>query len=190
MIEYLWPTPVAKFKMPDDQRDRFTNKLLLDYDLFNAPSDFGSINIFDNPSDEIQDFREKVVVPEFNNYLKQTLDKSLDDWSGYRFKAWIAGYNQDYSLAYHNHRGSQISAVFYLLCEDAQMGGKISFTDPRHNSNRGYDENFIPWFKDLSFIPQSGDAVIFPSFLYHFVSTYQGNIRLALPIDLFLYNNS
>lgn len=189
MIDYLWPTPVAKYKMPEEYRDKLTNRILLDYDIFNAPSDFGSVNIFENNSEDIQEFRKEVVIPAFDNFLKETLQKSITHWAGYRDKAWIAGYNRDYSLAYHNHRGSQLSAVFYLLCEDTKAGGKISFTDPRQNANRAYDQNFFPWFEDLSFIPESGDIVIFPSFLYHYVSTYQGNIRLAMPVDLFLHTN-
>jgi hypothetical protein len=105
-------------------------------------------------------------------------------------KGWLAGTGNDYSLNYHNHRGAQISAVFYLLCEDHNKGGNIAFTDPRQNANRGYDENFTPWFNDEILKVKSGDIVVFPSFLYHFVSTYRGSMRLAMPVDLFLHTNS
>lgn len=189
MIEQLWSTPFLKCSMPEQVRENVINRIFTDYDLSKPPSDFGSVNIIMNESCEFQQFRNDVVYPAFNEFLQNTIGKTINQWGGHRLHGWLTGSGYDYSLGYHNHRGAQLSAVFYLLCEDRDSGGVITFTDPRQNANRGYDESFLPWFNDLRFTPKSGDIVVFPSFLYHFVSTYQGSMRLAIPIDLFLHTN-
>lgn len=191
MIYNLWSTPVLKTKMGEETCSSLAEKFLTEYDLTAPPSDFGVQNIFDDNSKIIQQFKKEIVLPSFNSFLRNTLDKEIQDWKGgYKLHGWLAGRGNDYSINYHNHRGSQISAVFYIMCEEYNSGGEIFFTDPRQNSNRGYDKNFSKWFEHLKFAPETGDIVVFPSFLYHFVSTYQGNIRLALPVDLFLYANN
>lgn len=176
--------------MGEDISDRMVQTILQEYDLFNAPGDFGSVNILDNPHEVIQEFKNTVVYPAFNTFLRHTLDKSIEeDWRGHKVHGWIAGHGNGYSLNHHNHRGSQLSAVFYLMCDAQDKGGQIVFTDPRQNANRGYDTTFQTWFKPLEITPTNGDIVVFPSYLYHFVTTYQSNIRIALPVDLFLFNS-
>lgn len=176
--------------MSEDVCDRMAQAILQEYDLFNnPPGDFGSINILDKPHEVIAEFKETVVYPAFNSFLRNTLNKSIDDWGGHKTQGWVAGYGNDYSIAHHNHSGSQLSAVFYLMCDSINKGGQIIFTDPRQNANRGYDTSFQGWFKPLQIIPTNGDIVVFPSYLYHYVTTYQSNIRIALPVDLFLFNS-
>lgn len=189
MIQNLWSTPFSQTKMSDDICERMTQTLLQEYDLFNAPSDFGSVNVLDNPHEVITEFKETVVYPAFNSFLRNTIDKSITDWKGHKTHGWVAGYGNGYSLTHHNHRGSQLSSVFYLMCDSQDKGGQITFTDPRQNANRGYDTAFQTWFKPLEITPKNGDIVVFPSYLYHFVSTYQSSIRIALPVDLFLFNS-
>ena len=171
-------------KVQEEKTFELAQHLLQEYDFNTQP------NVFDLNSDLVKSFKDTVVLPAFNNYLKTTLDKSIDEWAGYNLHGWVVSYNHDNSLDYHNHRGSQVSSVFYLMCSDNSTSGHITFTDPRQNANRGYDPSFAKWFKPMTMIPNSGDIVIFPSFLYHFVSTYRSNIRIALPVDLFLFNNS
>ena len=189
MIENLWATPFLKTKMSDEIRDLVVNRIFTDYDLKTPPSDFGSLNILNNKSEEFIQFRDNVIVPAFDQFLEQSLGKRITDWKSNEMHGWITGTGKDYSLNFHNHRGAQLSAVFYLLCEEQDKGGAITFTDPRMNANRGYDEAFVPWFEPKVLIPQSGDIVVFPSFLYHFVTTYQSDIRIAVPVDLFLRTN-
>lgn len=175
--------------MSEDICERMTQTLLQEYDLFNMLSDFSTVNILDNPHDVIKEFKETVVYPAFDSFLNDTLGKSINNWKSYKTHGWITGYSSGYSLTHHNHRGSQLSAVFYLMCDSQDKGGQIVFTDPRQNANRGFDSTFQEWFKPLEIMPQNGDIVVFPSYLYHFVTTYQSNIRIALPVDLFLFNS-
>ena len=187
MFKQLWSTPFYQSKMDDDVKDALIQKLLIDYDIFNPPTDINKINLLEDTCKEIQDFKNTQVIPAFDEFLKLSLDKSLNDWNGYSLNGWLGGSGKDYSMRLHNHSGAQLSAVFYLMCEDIDQGGEITFTDPRHNANRGYDASFNEWFNPLIVTPKSGDILVFPSYLYHQVSTYKSNLRLAIPIDLFLY---
>lgn len=188
MISNLWSTPFLRSAWSGSMREDLVNHILQTYPLDRPPSDFGDYSILDDGSEAMTNFRDKIVIPSFNNFLRNTLNKEIEDWGAYKIKGWLTGTGKDYSLNHHNHSGAQVSSVFYLMCEEAR-GGLISFTDPRQNSNRGYDTNFSSWFQSLQIEPKSGDIVVFPSFLYHNVSSYQGNIRLAIPVDLYLYNS-
>jgi hypothetical protein len=186
----LWSTPVLITESDEEIRERFVTYLLQEYDIFNPPTDINKVNILEDKSEEVQEFVAKVVKPAFEGFLNSSLNLSFDDWKGYRLNGWLTGSGKNYSMIHHNHAGSQISAVFYLLCEDLEQGGKIVFTDPRQNANRGYDRKFLEWFSPLEISPKSGSVVVFPSYLYHFVQTYQSNLRLALPVDCFLFADS
>ncbi len=189
MIQNLWPTPFLKTKFSEENKNNLLNHFLTKYDFFNSSGDFSNINVLDDESEIIQSFNNNEVIPLFDNFLKESLGKGISCWEDYRLKGWLTGTGKNYGSHLHNHKGCNISAVFYIFCEEVDVGGQIYFTDPRQNSNRGYDNQFSPWFEPLSFTPKSGDVVIFPSFLYHYVATYRGNIRIAMPVDLFLYTN-
>jgi hypothetical protein len=187
MIKNMWSTPMLFDSSPKELVEDMASSILSEYDTHTA-REFGSFNILDVDNEIIRKFKQEVVYPTFDTYLKETVGKGISEWAGHRMKGWVTSYPHGMSLAYHNHRGSQVSAVFYLLCEERSLGGEIVFTDPRQNANRGYDESFLPWFEHLRITPKTGDIVVFPSFLYHYVATYQSNIRLAMPVDLFLHS--
>ena len=184
MITHNWSTPLYTSGTDKDLCFNLAQELLSVYD-FNNPQ-----NVFEIESDLVDKFKSDVVVPAFNSFLRNTVNKDISDWDSHRLHGWVVSYGKDTSLDYHNHRGSQVSGVFYLMCEDDSAGGHITLTDPRQNANRGYDPSFLPWFEPIKLIPKTGDIVLFPSFLYHSVSTYRSNIRIALPVDLFLHANS
>ncbi len=190
MIKNLWSTPILQRTMSDSLRDGLINRLMQDYDIFNPPSDYSKINILESQATEVQEFLHGEVLPSFEEFCNLTLNKNLADWTDYRVSGWITGSSKDYSMQLHNHSGSQFSAVFYLLCEELDKGGEIVFTDPRQNANRGYDSKFESWFEPLKITPKSGDILVFPSYLYHTVLTYQSNLRLVMPVDCFMFADS
>ena len=190
-MNYLWPTKVLYDSVSDNTLlDNVVQEIFARYDLATPPSDFTDNGLFDNCGPYLTQFKEQVVTPAFEKYLNEAHNRSLIDYGSYNFKSWITGTGNGYNMVYHNHSGSDFSAVFYLLAEDQHHGGSIVFSDPRHNANRGYDDSLKKEFENVSHLPSTGDMVIFPSFLYHYVNPYYSNLRIAMPVDLFLMQDN
>jgi predicted 2-oxoglutarate/Fe(II)-dependent dioxygenase YbiX len=158
------------------------------YNLNEPPSDLGGYNILDDKSAVMGAFNS-TVKSAFNDYLKSTIDCSIEDWDNYKLKGWITGHGKDYSMTIHNHSGAHLSGVFYILAEDQNSGGDLVLHDPRSNANRGYDEYFNPMFNRHHHQPETGDFLIFPSFAYHHVNPYYSELRICVPVDLYLYRD-
>tara|TARA_B110000902_G_scaffold73302_1_gene86563 strand:- start:736 stop:1266 length:531 start_codon:yes stop_codon:yes gene_type:complete len=158
------------------------------YNLNEPPSDLGGYNILDDKSVVMGAFNS-TVKSVFNDYLKSTIDCSIEDWDNYKLKGWITGHGKDYSMTIHNHSGAHLSGVFYILAEDQNSGGDLVLHDPRSNANRGYDEYFNPMFNRHHHQPETGDFLIFPSFAYHHVNPYYSELRICVPVDLYLYRD-
>jgi hypothetical protein len=184
-MNQMWPTPVLKGKMNNKKLiDDVINHILLKYGHSNKiSSDILGENLFDDKY--FDEFKNKIVLPSFHQFYNAEFNKKLP--SNFCLRAWITGYGASYAMPKHNHSGSQLSAVFYLISEDKHNGGKLVLSDPRFNANRGYTNDFLKWFNTEKYLPSSGDFIIFPSFLYHNVETFMGKLRLAMPVDLFIY---
>jgi uncharacterized protein (TIGR02466 family) len=128
---------------------------------------------------------EALALDMFDDYLKSELDIGLEEYKSTKVSSWVNRFEQS-SMNYHTHNGAHLSSVFYLVMEG--RGGEIEFYDPRHFAARGYDMNWRKLFDSITFKPIAGDVVIFPSYLYHSVSTAHG-FKISVPVDLFLFNN-
>lgn len=184
-LDYAWPTAIGKGKFDSLELSQY---LLMNYDLSNPKSEADGYNIFEDGTSYISNFKE-VALKAFNDYLQKTIRKNISDYGGYELKGWITGHGAPYNMSLHNHFGAHLSAVFYVLSEDKTGGGEIVFTDPRFNANRGYDMWFKDMFRDKVILPETGDYLIFPSFLYHYVLPYYSSLRIAVPVDLYLYRD-
>jgi hypothetical protein len=181
-----WSTPILLGKITNkDAVDHTISHILENYDLVNPPSDLAGDNIFDDPGFDL--FKTKIVIPAFNQWLKKTLNgKTLKDFDNPTFRGWLAGAHSGYQIKTHNHSGSQVGAVFYLL-NDQTESGKIIFFDPRFNANRNYKtEMWGELFEPLTVDAVENTFVIFPSFVYHQTTNFTGNLRIAIPVDLFV----
>lgn len=184
-LNNLWPTPFYKGDINNECLDSAVNSILQEIDLDNPASDFQSFDILQDGPSQLIEFRDKVVWPAFETYLKEIgIDiKSFPDrW----IRSWITGTRNGYMIPIHNHSGASVSAVFYLMCEDKDKGGELIAVDPRTNANRGYKDEFKGLFANLTYEPKSGEYVMFPSYLYHHTTVFKGSLRLAMPVDLFL----
>ena len=186
-MNHMWPTPVLKGKMSNQKLiDDVINHILLKYGQANKiSSNVLDENLFDDKY--FDQFKNEIVLPSFCQFYNEEFNKKLT--SNFCLRAWITGYGVNYAMPKHNHSGSHLSAVFYLISEDKNSGGKIVLSDPRFNANRGYKNDFLRWFDSEKYLPSSGDFIIFPSFLYHNVETFSGKLRLAMPVDLIMYDN-
>lgn len=182
----LWPTTAYLGKIKDQTLlDRVCNTVFTETDFTNPPNDFDEYDILRDGSDVFQEFRDTVIWPAFTQYL---LNWKIDinDFPERRVRGWLSGSYTGYTMPVHNHRGSPVSAVFYLMNEDQHAGGELVLMDPRHNANRGYLNKFTHLFENHCYTPKSGEFVMFPSFVYHHTQPFKGKIRLAMPVDLFL----
>lgn len=182
----LWPTYVWKGRIYNKKlADTVSQHILTNYGEANkVSSNVSGDNLFDDKF--FTEFKNDIVKPAFDDYL--TINETKLDRLDYDLRAWVTGYGTSYAMPKHNHSGSHLSAVFYLLADEwEENGGKIRLHDPRTNANRGYTTQFGHFFEHMEYQPKSYDILIFPSFLYHNVETFNGKLRLAVPIDLTIY---
>lgn len=184
-LQNLWPTQVISKDIGNQQLiDDALNIIFTEYNLNRPPADFQKDNIIEKAG--MKDFKENIVLPAFDEWLKLTLNRSLKDFNKFKLKSWITGTGNGYNMVNHNHSGAHLSAVFYLFNDSPEHGGEIYFFDPRVNANRGYDAEF--WgklFAPQKYTAKPGSCVVFPSFLYHQVTPFTGNMRIAMPVDCF-----
>lgn len=181
----LYPTPILYERFPVDYplTSLASDMMVCERDL-NYPT-VGEHNIFSGDmSESLCQFREEVVWPTFERYMV-TVAPLLSPREDCVIKGWVNDMHNGYNMAYHNHANAIFSAVFYILVMNGQ-GGRMTFVDPRVNANRGYDGMFDHLFAPISHTPSTGDIIVFPSFLYHYVTAFTGALRICIPVDLFL----
>jgi hypothetical protein len=178
----FWPTTFYHGKIEDDKiLEDLAGEFFSIKNFYREHSE--DFNLFDLKTDSVLKFKNDIVYPAFKLYLSKVFNKNIDDF-GYQMKSWFT----QSSLPSHNHSGAHLSAVFYILTGPQIEGGSLFFTDPRNNSNRGYPLEFRNIFQSVQYQPMMGDFVVFPSFVYHYVSACSSTHRLCVPVDLYLEN--
>ena len=185
-IHTLWPNQVLINNINNKEiLENFTNNIFEDCNLDKPFSEVQNTCIFENGSEIFKQFRDKIVLPAFEEYLDLIgIDKNK--FPKRKVKAWITGAKGGYMIPPHNHSGASLSGIFYILNEEKDKGGELVLQDPRNNANRGYKEEFKFLFEDKKYMPSSGEYIIFPSYIYHYTLPFSGALRLAVPVDLFL----
>jgi hypothetical protein len=186
-IKKLWPTEVMFGKLSSTDIQAVTMELLTNINACDS-GDISDTNLggdnFDLPA--LKQFLKDHVIPAFEKYCKEVYNYELKPGT-FKLKSWANNGAEKYSLGFHNHSGAQLSAVFYFIAEDTyHNGGKFKFHDPRFNANRGVISEFKFKHDDYQILPASGDFIIFPSYLYHSITTFYGVTRLIMPVDLFI----
>lgn len=126
-----------------------------------------------------QHLREK-VVPRMLDYLYDVW--GLEDVR-YSYNAWVRVTTGGEGMKLHEHSGSVLSAIYYPM----SSGGAINLVDPRGSACRGYptavrNRHFNLFSED----PKEGLLVIFPSYLQHYVDGHSTEMRVSVPIDIYL----
>jgi Putative 2OG-Fe(II) oxygenase len=178
----LYPTTIYLSKISKEDCETILTGVMSNEVVTSPGDDEASVIIHKIPR------LKELAEEKFAEYLDKIYGISLYDYD-FKFKSWLTGNSSGYSMDTHNHAGSPFIAVFYIMAEHDDRGGEIVFSDPRTNANRGYTLEFQPQFKPTVHMPQTGDVIIFPGFLYHHVRRYDSTLRIALPVDLFLYDH-
>lgn len=185
-INKLWPTTAM---LEQVQNTEIVNKvaetIMTDFNLQTPPSDWDDYDVLRDGGEVLQDFQKLVVEPMFEKYLQEVFGLDLSVCKGHHFRSWLTGPHAGYSIRPHNHSWSCISAVFYLLCDEKDAGGELILMDPRVNANRGYQEPMKFYFAEQKLLPSTYDAIMFPSFMYHYTLPFKGTLRLAMAVDFF-----
>ena len=181
IISEHWPTSIGQVNFDSGMLLEY---LMTVYDLKNMND--RDVNILDDESDIIKSFTDTIYT-HLSNYILITSNVNSKKYD-IKLSGWVTGNNRGYSMIEHNHSGAQFSMVYYPLCETENDGGEIYFTDPRTNANRGYPPEFQHIYNPIKIQPKTGDLLIFPSHLYHYVRAYHQQNRIALPIDAYLEN--
>lgn len=171
----LWPNIIRKFKLTEEQ----TEDLLLLAMTTASVKLTGSLDESNRilEGTELRTKLDDIIIPEFVKYAKDVYDYELEETS---YVAWHRTTFDGRALDVHEHSGSNLTCVVYLEATE----GDLVIIDPRGSSSRGY-----PWeirnkhFGEFRSTPSSGDVIIFPSYLYHFVSQHTPSHRTMIAID-------
>ena len=181
----LWPTTAYLGEIDAATLESVCQTIFSEIDLEHPASDFQGFDILEDGGSALQHFRDAVVWPAFENYLKH-LDIDLNEFPDRKLRSWITGVYKGYMIPAHNHSGASVSAIFYLLCGEQDKGGELILLDSRTNANRGYKDQFKKLFENKTYLPKTGEFLMFPSHVYHHTIPFTGSVRLAMPVDLFL----
>jgi hypothetical protein len=175
----LWPSVLYYDTVKDKTvLDNVCTELLtsmseaIDRTPLDHPITFNCGNILDLDLDIVHTFKEQIIVPAFERYMQLVYNKSLCNFE-VSYKSWLVKYRDGRHMPTHSHPDSQVSAVFYLMADETDKGGAIEFTDGCT-------------LDTITHQPNTGDIVIFPSYLKHNITPYHGKMRIAMPVDLFL----
>lgn len=98
---------------------------------------------------------------------------------------WAVSYKAGDSQGLHVHPGANISGVYYVAAPPAALergeSGKISFYDPRPRANMNQLAFQSTRHREA---PVPGDMILFPSWLEHAVSPFQGpGMRICIAFN-------
>lgn len=122
-------------------------------------------------------------------WLRETIVRSVLDYAGaglgftgelnFQLTGWaVINGADDYNVP-HNHSPHLLSGALYVQVPEGMTGGEIVFLDPRFNLNANVSQamkdlgHVPPWNRTtVSHPPVTGDLLIFPSWLVHYVNSY------------------
>jgi uncharacterized protein (TIGR02466 family) len=185
MLSQLFPTPVLK------QRPRLAPKLLADLRDYllslraAGPGEQRSNCGGWHSAGDLFDAAEHRHFPEFTEtitgavveYFTQAM--AFEGRVSFALNGWaVINAPGDFN-APHNHAKNLLSGVFYVQVPEGMRGGELVFMDPRLHVNAYGGEEMRriglrpPWdLPTLAHPPATGDLLVFPSWLMHYVNPF------------------
>lgn len=128
-----------------------------------------------------------------------SMDLKMTDTPRFEWTAdmWANVSGAGASNNWHVHPQAFWSAVYYIDDgydgpDDSEAGGELVLQDPRYPMNRMFSTELVcrspdgrPQGHTASIRPRNGMLIAFPSWLYHKVQTYHGDLqRISLAINM------
>ena len=141
-------------------------------------------NIFNNFFEEKQ-----YIMNHFNNFKDNILHYESIEFD--MTTSWGTKINNNGYIQTHNHSNSFYSGILYLDDVDYDNGGKLQFSTvglyPQSFSLNSPSE-FTIWNSRMWYIkPKKNRLILFPSYLYHNVELYTGNLpRYSIAFNIFM----
>lgn len=179
----LWPTTVYLGDIEPVILEEVCQVLFSEVNLKRPSNEFQGFDPINHGSEVFQRFRDQIIWPAFEQYLTH-VGVDINEFPNRKLRSWLTG--AGYMIPIHNHSGASVSAVFYLMCSEKSQGGELILVDSRANANRGYETQFRHLFENKTYLPSSGEYLVFPSHVYHHTIPFTGKLRLAMAVDLFL----
>ena len=140
--------------------------------------------------------RDEEVIKKSINYfagcLKLLLNSLYKEASGYRVDFVDSWYHvgRKYSVHHvHKHPGCSWCGVFYVNPGDISSGNTV-FLSPINSDFKDYGNKYLFDNEALAVQPKIGQLVMFPSYLQHFQSLYEGDeSRIVIAFNCAVYRN-
>jgi uncharacterized protein (TIGR02466 family) len=177
---FLFPTPIAIFKMPDP--DRVKDEIGKIYNLNTNEFDWKSGKDFFTPNvpiiDEMREFALNCATRYCSSFFNQ--ETKADDF--FIMRGWLNVYHPFFPTQFHNHRQADLAAVYYVDVED-DTGG-LQFIDPRGGLGWMHIDQ-SKQFNIFDITPQKGDLIMFPGWILHSIGVNRSNkARISLAMDI------
>ena len=143
------------------------------FDLVNQGPPINFINSF-------KDFLKEIIINEFGWEYVPNKQRIVAMWA-------IINKKNSYNVK-HNHQNCYLSAAYYI--KKPKNSGDISFFDPKEAKTYRFPEikqKTDYTMEKITIIPEEGDLLIFPSYLYHNVGvniTNEERIVVSFNIDV------
>lgn len=183
---FLFPTPIAIFKIPDP--DRVKDEIGKICNLSN--NEFGwksGKDLFAAKSPIINEMRE-FALNSATRYSSSFFDHEMTVDDFFIMRGWLNVYQPFFTQQFHNHRQADLAAVYYVDVED-NTGG-LRFMDPRGGLGWMHIDQ-SKQFNIFEIIPEKGDLIVFPGWILHSIGENRSdNSRISIAMDIHMKRES
>lgn len=144
--------------------------------------EYGTASVFDDLRYVKHDTRALQLFDAVQHHIDRFLERTPDAHRlNYVTKMQLCVLQPGEVTAYHGHDYSFLVGIVYL----APQNTGLILHDPRVNAARGYPKQFSDQFADVVIVPEPGDVVLFPSYVYHSTMVHNGKTpRVVMPFNV------
>jgi len=195
----LWPTLLLRESLPGFEAPNGMLRelvLKLDQQNSNLTTDYLGVDFLQNEHPAVMWLLQCFHVA-VKRYMQQ---QGIDYDTQWSLQGWPNINRRGDYHALHNHPHSYLSGTYYVDVPRQKTAknnrkdiapGEISFYDPRTQANMTAIKNDLQIEAEYSILPKSGDLLLWPSWLHHFVHpNFSDKPRLSISFNVVLKRTS